>query len=430
MGYLLNLLYLLLLLFLSPWLVYKGLTTGKYRRGFWPKFLGRAPHSGKKTVWFHGVSVGEIHLLATIVAAFRQRFPGWTCVVSTTTDTGFDEAQKKFPDLAVFWWPFDFTWAVKRTLDTVQPDLVILAESELWPNFLSIAKSRHIPVAVLNARMSPRSFRRFQALRFLVGGLFRKLTLVATQTEEYAAGYRSLGAPQVVVTGSVKYDGAMTRRDNPRTRQMAELLDISANDLVWVAGSTQAPEEEIALGIFQKAREKHANLRLILVPRQKDRFEDVARLLRESGMPFLRRSSSPVANAPGSPIILVDTIGELSAVWGLADLAFVGGSLDGQRGGQNMIEPAAYGAAVVFGPHTWNFKETVARLLERQGAIQVVDAVNLENEVFRLLADSSLRRTLGNSARQFVLEQQGATERTLAVLESVMSARDSLNRVA
>jgi 3-deoxy-D-manno-octulosonic-acid transferase len=194
--------------------------------------------------------------------------------------------------------------------------------------------------------------------------------------------------------------------------------DRSDGSLVFVAGSTQAPEEEICLAIFETARKQHPNLRLILVPRHKERFDEVANLLTRSNAAFVRRSE---LTAPtDAPIILVDTIGELGAIWGLANVAYVGGSLDGVRGGQNMIEPAAYGAAVLFGPHTWNFKETVTRLLEHRAAIQIADAEELEREVMRLLADATARDRLGKNAQGFVRSQQGATARTLEAIEVLL----------
>jgi 3-deoxy-D-manno-octulosonic-acid transferase len=218
-----------------------------------------------------------------------------------------------------------------------------------------------------------------------------------------------------VVTGSVKYDGACTGRDNPRTVELRRLFSIGENDLVWVAGSTQAPEEQRVIDIYRKACKTHPNLRLLIVPRHRERFDEVADLLTRADVPFLRRSRLQ-GPADRQAVILVDTIGELGAVWGLANIAFVGGSLDGKRGGQNMIEPAAYGAAALFGPHTWNFKDTVARLLEHGGAIQVADTAGLEKETLRLLADERARQMLGECARRFVLSQQGATERTLEAL--------------
>jgi 3-deoxy-D-manno-octulosonic-acid transferase len=227
---------------------------------------------------------------------------------------------------------------------------------------------------------------------------------------------------QVHVTGSIKYDGALTDRQNPRTQELRRLLGVGEGDLVWVAGSTLAPEEEIVLAVHEKAKARHANLRLFLVPRQPDRFDEVARLLERKCLAYVRRSQlSPTAEP--SPVVLVDTIGELGAVWGLADVAFVGGSLDGRRGGQNMIEPAAFGAAVTFGPHVWNFKEPARRLVEVGGAYQVRDGAELETVTLRLLADAEERRAAGRQARAFVLAQQGATRRTLELLDRLLPAR-------
>jgi 3-deoxy-D-manno-octulosonic-acid transferase len=428
MPWLLNLVYLLGLFVLSPWLLYKSLTTGKYRRGLWRKLTGSAfsrRHLPARApcAWFHGVSVGEIHLLRPVVAGFRQRHPDWDCAISSTTDTGFAAACKCFPDLPVFYWPFDFSWAVKRALRRINPALVILAEGEFWPNFLLAAKARGIPVAVINGRMSPRSFRRYARLRLFVRHLVRRIDLFAMQTEEYAHCLRTLGAvpERVQVTGSVKYDGLAMQRCNPRTQDLRQLFNVADSELIWVAGSTQAPEEEIALTIFGRLKRKYVNLRLFLVPRQKERFSEVASLLHRSGQPFQRRSelSAPVADR--AAVILVDTIGELGALWGLADVAFVGGSLDGQRGGQNMIEPAAYGAAVLFGPHVWNFQDTAAKLVAAGAAIQVTDALGLGTAIERLLKDPCERQCLGAAAQELVRSQQGATERTLRYLDRLQA---------
>jgi 3-deoxy-D-manno-octulosonic-acid transferase len=318
----------------------------------------------------------------------------------------------------------------------VRPNLIVLAEGELWPNFLLATKAAGVPVAVVNGRMSPRSTRRYQRLRWLVRPLFARLNLIAAQTEEYAANYRALGGleSRVHVTGSIKFDGVESNRLNPRTQELRRLLGIQPGNLVWIAGSTQAPEEEIALAIYQRLKEEHPRLRLILVPRQRDRFEEVASLLRRSDEPFLRRSELPscLLTPDSCPLILVDTIGELGALWGLADVAFVGGSLDGKRGGQNIIEPAAYGAAVVFGPHVWNFKDIAARLVDARAAVQVRDDAELEAVVRRLLNDVGERERLGNAASRFVAGQHGTTERTIDLLHALILARSdsSARRVA
>jgi 3-deoxy-D-manno-octulosonic-acid transferase len=243
------------------------------------------------------------------------------------------------------------------------------------------------------------------------------------QTNQYATSLREAGARanRLTVTGSVKYDGVQTDRDNPKTRELCRLSGISGDEVVWVAGSTMEPEEEFVLDAYTRLHARHSNLRLILVPRQPDRFEQVADLLRRRGRDFVRRTElTPDRPASDGAIILLNTLGELGAAWGLADIAFVGGSLDGKRGGQNMIEPAAYGAAVLFGPHTWNFRDTVERLIGARAALVINDPAQLESTVERLLANPAERRQLGERALRLVARQQGATRQTLDLMEQYL----------
>jgi 3-deoxy-D-manno-octulosonic-acid transferase len=425
MSWLLDVVYLFVLSLLSPWLFYRAVRTGRYRRGLHAKLFGLHQVLPPGSVWFHGVSVGEIHLLRQVVASFRRRYPTVPFVLSTTTDTGFDEACRCFPDLFVFYYPFDFSWAVRNSLRAIAPRLIVLAEAELWPNFLMEARHQGVPVAVINGRMSPRSLKRYQWVRPLSRWLFGQLDLLLMQTEHYARAVRILGVDpdRVAVTGNIKFDGVVTDRRNPRTDFLREILQVKEDELIWIAGSTQAPEEEIVVRIWQKLRSDHLNLRLFLVPRHKERFEEVAQFLSQAGVNFARRSSC--ANLD-RPVVLVDTIGELGAIWGLADVAFVGGSLDGRRGGQNMIEPAAYGAAVVFGPYVWNFADTAARLIDAHAACQIADAGQLETVVRLLLEDGTERHYLGAAARAFVHRQQGATEMTTTLLGRLLTNQQSI----
>jgi 3-deoxy-D-manno-octulosonic-acid transferase len=424
MRWLFDLLYLASLILVSPWLLYRACKTGRYRHGLREKLLGvSSPQPAKHPAWFHGVSVGEIHLLRPVVAAFRQRHPHQPCAISTTTDTGLAEARKWFADLPVFFFPFDFSWAVARTLRQVDPALVVLAESELWPNFLIAARRRHVPVAIINGRMSPRSFARWRRLSPLPRWLLGHVDLLAVQSKEYAGHFRQLGAPpaRIQVTGSVKFDGCAVERTNPRTAALRRLLNVADTDLVWVAGSTAPGEEAIVLDVFRELQPRYPHLRLILAPRHPERFNEVAGLLQTKRTPFVRRSQLAQPLAARAPIVLADSMGELSALWGLADLAFVGGSLDGKRGGQNMIEPAGYGAAVLFGPHVWNFRETARRLVEAGGAIQIADGAELECMADCLAGSAPQRERMGQAGRHFVLSQQGATNRTINLLTAFLS---------
>lgn len=426
MRWILNILYLLALTVLSPWLVWRAAKTGRYRRDLIAKLRGTTSwpsHRSARTaqqpvVWFHGVSVGEIHLLATVVTAFRKRHPEAHCVISSTTDSGLAEARARFPDCTVISWPFDFSWAVANTLNTIDPDLVVLAEAELWPNFLAATRSRKIPVAVINARLSPRSFARYRRVAGLARWLlFRNVQRIAAQSSETANRFEQLGVSAVRVTGSVKYDGAMGQRDTPKGRELKRLLRAP---LLLVAGSTHAPEERILLDAYRQLRERFPGLHLLLVPRHPDRFTEVAVLIESSGLPYVRRSRliDPPAELP--PVILLDTVGELGAAWGLADVGFVGGTLDGRRGGQSMIEPAGYGVPTVFGPHLWNFRDAARRLIEAGGAMMIREAAELVPALTSLLEDESKRLVMGTAAQHLVRAQQGATERTLNLLEELL----------
>ena len=424
MFLLLDALYAAALTTLAPWLVWRTVRTGRYRRGLAAKLLGRVelPHSTHlPVVWFHGVSVGEVHLLTPLVAGFRRRFPAWRVVVSSTTDTGLAEARARFGPADVVAYPFDFSWACAAAFDTIRPRLVVLAESELWPTFLAAAQRRRVPVVVANARLSPRSFARLHRVRGAARALLlNPVTAFAAQDTDTADRLVRLGVPadKVTVTGSIKYDGAAADRDTPKARALAHRLGLAGPNTppVLVAGSTHAPEEGIVLAAAAALRRRFPTLVLILVPRHPDRFAEVAGLVERSGVPWVRRSQLDAPRTTPPAVVLLDTVGELGAAWGLADVGFTGGSLDGVRGGQSMIEPAGYGVPAVFGPHVWNFKDAARRLVAAGGAVQIASAAELVPALEKLLADAEYRARTGAAARALVAAQQGATGRTVEVL--------------
>jgi 3-deoxy-D-manno-octulosonic-acid transferase len=301
---------------------------------------------------------------------------------------------------------------------SVRPDLLVLAELELWPNLIRAARQHGAKVAIINGRLSDNSFRGYRRIRWLARRVLADFGLIAAQNDEYARRFLDLGAPpaNVQTTGSIKFDGARTDRGNPDTQRLARLAGIGAEDVVFLAGSTQEPEESLALDAYQQLVASYPRLRLILVPRHPERFDAVAELLNRRGVRWQRRSRLEADRSdPGARILLVDAVGELGAWWGTATIAFVGGSL-GQRGGQNMIEPSAYGAAVSFGPNTWNFRDVVAQLLARDAALLVRDGPELAAFVRRCLAEPEFAAQLGSRARQLVLAQQGAADRTIDLL--------------
>ncbi|MBN2021374.1 MAG: 3-deoxy-D-manno-octulosonic acid transferase [Pirellulales bacterium] len=381
-----------------------------------PAKIGAVPR-----FWLHAVSVGEVNLLTRLVEEIDRGDSGVECVISTTTKTGMDLARRKFPGHTVFYCPLDFSWAVRQAMRRARPDVLVLAELELWPNLIRAAGEAGARVAVVNGRLSPRSFRGYRWIRPLVARVLRRIDLVAVQDEQYAERFRALGAraETVHVTGSMKYDGARTDRANPATRRLAELAGIGPDDVVFLAGSTQEGEEAAALAAFGQLADAWPRLKLILVPRHPERFDAVARLLDESGVDWRRRGE--LERRPpglGTRVFLIDAVGELGAWWGTARVAFVGGSF-GRRGGQNMIEPAAYGAAVSFGPNTWNFRDVVATLLARDAAVVVPDAPALAQFVRRCLEEPDYADALGRRARQTVAAQLGATERTVRLLRGL-----------
>ncbi|RLT20216.1 MAG: 3-deoxy-D-manno-octulosonic acid transferase [Planctomycetota bacterium] len=428
MRWLLNTVYLLLLTVLSPFIAWRIVRHGRYRRGIAEKLLGRLPQSNdtRDVVWFHAVSVGEVIQLQKVVHEFRrQTADRFRVLVSTSTDTGYDLALKRFPDCQVTWFPLDFSWAVDHALRSVQPSMVVLMELELWPNFLAECQRQQIPVSVINARMSSRSHRGYSRIHSLMAPIFGRLALVAAQSQSNADRLKSLGVShdRLHVTGSIKFDGVATDRRNPATEDLRSIFNLSPLETVFMAGSTQEPEERLALQTWIECRKEYPSLRLILVPRHRERFDDVAKLVRDAGADVLRRSSCETSNRlTADAVILLDTIGELSACWGLADIAFVGGSF-GNRGGQNMIEPAAFGATVLFGPNTWNFRDVVQTFKEANACVQLDSPAELTATVARLLANPAERQSLGDAARRAVKSQSGATANTATLLTAILESQ-------
>src|SRR5689334_10774979 len=279
----------------SPLIVWQSVRTGKYRDGFREKFMGLVPRrDGEATcVWVHAVSVGEVNLVAVLIRELRAAHPDWQFVVSTTSRTGYELARKKYADLSVFYCPLDFSWAVRSAMYRIRPTILVLAELELWPNLIRAAEEHGAQVAIINGRMSDHSFPGYRRIRPFVAAVLREIDLTAAQNDESATRFRALGAPadRVVVTGSLKYDGAQTDRNNPRTQSLRQLASIAGDDIVFLAGSTQDPEEQYALDIFRRLSPQHPPLRLILVPRHPERFDAVAQLLDASSIPWQRRSA-------------------------------------------------------------------------------------------------------------------------------------------
>ena len=432
---LLNVGYLVAFVALLPWVAWRKLSGGRPVAAPWPRVTGEIPplprrDAGISRIWLHGVSVGEVQLLSVLAAEIRRQADAAgrpvDCVISSSTTTGLDVAAKRFGDDHTFPCPLDFTWAVNRVLDRVRPDLLVLGELELWPNLLACAHARGIPVVVANARMSENSAQGYGRIRPLVRHMLGHVSLVIARSQEDADRFASFTPPggcDVIVTGSMKFDGVKGDRQASDVQRLRQLAGFHDDDVVFLAGSTQAPEEQLALDAFSATAAAHPRLRLVIVPRHVERTPEIVALLDRSGVRWQLRSrlGTPVAPLPADPaarVLLVDTTGELGWWWGTAAIAFVGGSLDGKRGGQNMLEPAAYGAAVAFGPHTRNFRDEVRRLLSADAAMVVADRQDLTDFVRQCLENDGFAAALGRRAAGLVASQRGSTAATAkAILE-------------
>lgn len=427
-----NLLYLIALVVASPWIAFRAVAHGRYRRGLRQKMFGLSAQdikpSAKPTAWFHAVSVGEVNLLSGIVSAFRKRHPHWQIVISCTTDTGYDLAVKRFADQAtsVFFCPLDFTWAVRKTIQTLKPQLLVLVELELWPNLIRMVTESGCQCAVVNGRLSEKSLKNYLRASRVLRPTFARLSWVGCQDHDYSARFIACGTLEtnVTVTGSLKFDDAPTSRETSEVQNRLHWAGFAPWHQIMLAGSTHVGEERIALDAYKQLTGDHPELRLILTPRHTFRFAEVAKLVESFGFVCRRRSESLEAadNWDQQTVILVDTIGELRHWWGTARIAFVGGGF-GDRGGQNMLEPAGYGCAVCFGPNTRNFEEIARRLIAAEGAVRLQQENELVDFVRRCLVDPPAADRLGMDAQSMVSSHLGATQRTIEKLAQLAESR-------
>lgn len=425
MALILDFAYLAAGVVLSPWLLYRWLVSparGDIAMRFGAS-LG-APLEG--SVWLHGSSAGELTLLKPLVAQLERDLPATPLVISAFTYTGLAAARKLYPRHRVVPFPLDLSFVVRRCLRRFDPRLVIIVESEFWPNFIAGARARGVPVAVINGKMSAKSHRTHRRLPFVSRAL-RHLDLLAVQTEEHAVRLRSLGvdAGRIRVTGNMKYDLAPAPAGGDVRASLRGALRFAAGDVVIIGGSLHEREDEALLDAFSAARAANERAALIVVPRYPVDAGRVEEHARERGLRAVRKSAVDAgAEAPGRDgVLIVDTVGELGRLYAAADVAFVGGSLffrGANKGGHNLMEPAILAVPVLFGPYNFSFKETVDDLLAADAGVLVADATELRAAIARLVGDERARREVGERARHVVYAGRGATERNYALLTKLL----------
>ena len=408
----------------APWWLWKMASTGKYREGLRER-LGRVPSGlaptgdSRPVIWIHAVSVGEAIAVSGLVRELRVRAPEFRIVVSTTTSTGQRVARERFGAENVFYYPLDFAGPVRRCLRALRPRLFVLAETEFWPRMLHECRAAGVPVAVVNARISDRSYPRYLRLRALWRRIFGALSIVLAQSEEDAARLRAIGVPgeRVIVGGNLKYD-VRAARNSPLVELLREALPSGAKLLV--CGSTLEGEERVVLDAWPELTAAEPELRMVLAPRHPERFAEVAALLEGSTVPWFQRSqwSTHSQIGPGA-VLLLDSIGELASVYALAAVALVGGSLvDG--GGHNPLEPAQFGVPILIGPHYRNFREIVERL-RGASAIRIAGADDVETALREMLADETGSRAMARRGEEIFHAEAGATARAVEALLMLLS---------
>jgi 3-deoxy-D-manno-octulosonic-acid transferase len=410
-----------LLLSLPFWL-FQIVRHGKYWRSF-PQRMGNVPLgltavSGERLIWIHAVSVGEVLAVAGLIAQIRQVFPQHRIVVSSTTDTGHALAQKRFGAENAFYFPLDFAFAIRPYLRALRPEVVVLAETEFWPNFLRLAHASGARIAVVNARISDRSWPSYRRFTWALRKILRHVDLFLAQTQQDSDRLQSIGADptRIQVTGNLKFDVSLPSPP-PILEPLREALNSEGAGPVLVCGSTLEDEERLLLKAFENILVKHPKAVMVLAPRHPERFQTVAGIIQQMGIPFHLRSRWSREPLAGSAF-LVDTIGELASLYGLADLAFVGGSLV-PRGGHNIIEPAQHGVAIVTGNHTENFRDIVW-LFQSRDAVRIVGMAELPLVLMQLLENDVERAALGRRAKETTQTQMGATARTLQALAALL----------
>ena len=436
MYFLYSFLTLVVFVLVSPYFLYQAIRHKKYI-GSLGQRLGYLPVSlnvdGEESIWIHAVSVGEALTARALAADLKERYPRLRLYLSTTTIAGQQVARRSLQHVdAVFYFPFDWAFIVKRTLSIVRPRVFVMMETEIWPNLLRLCRARGVTTILINGRISSRSYPRYRLIRPFFRRVLADVDRFCMQSDESARRIVELGADQakVTVTGSLKFDSlempAVVSHGKPRERVL-RFFRLSPNRMVLVAGSTVRGEEPAILKAFSRLKGASPSALAILAPRQPERFGEVERLARESGFVTVRRSDLPIDTEPRADVVVLDTIGELAQLYQVATVVFVGGSLV-DHGGHNILEPAVFGKPILFGPHMQNFKEIADAFVGNGAAVQVGSERELEQAMVSLATDPVRRAKLGAAARALVEANRGAKDKTLAVIAELLPSGSGVVR--
>jgi 3-deoxy-D-manno-octulosonic-acid transferase len=411
---------------LSPYFAYQALRYNKYignirqRLGYLPVSLNL---DGDDSIWVHAVSVGEVLAARALIGELRRTYPPLRLFLSTTTLTGQQLARRSVGEVdGVFYFPFDWTFTVRRTLNRVNPRLFVMIETEIWPNLLRECRRRGVRTVLVNGRISYKSFPRYRLVRPFFRRVLEHIDRFCVQGDEAARRLVELGADphRITVTGSLKFDALDVAPPPGRGRQrVLRFFRISPNRPVLVAGSTLKGEETAVIRAFNLLRTRGGNPLLVIAARQPERFDEVERLCRQEGLSTIRRTELPIDAEPRADAVILDTIGELAELYQIGTIVFVGGSLV-PGGGHNILEPAVFGRPIVFGPHMENFAEIADAFLANGAAVQVRSVRELDEAVVGLNGDPVRRARLGAAARALVEANRGAKDRTVAAITALV----------
>lgn len=424
MHLLYNIFFIVFFILSMPYLFLRSLSQERFRKQLFQRMGFFESLSFPKPIWVHAASVGEVFCTVPLLKKIKREFPQRQIVLTTMTSTGHAAAKKHLPEAdRVLFFPLDHPLVLRRIIERIQPGLLLIAETELWPNLLCFCGKKGIPIILFNGRISKKSFRGYLFLKFLFKDCLKYISLFLMQTKEDQTRIIEIGAEseKTKVVGNLKFDQPFPAFTEEAVVKLARSIALQGNEPILIGGSTHSGEEEILIRLFKDLKKIESRLLLILAPRHLDRLEEVERLLRKESVSWVRRTSFPMDQCQSAPeVILLDTMGELMGLYSLGTLVFVGGSLV-PVGGHNPLEPLFFKKCIFFGPHMFNFLEISRRLIEAEGAIQAKDREDLLLHMKRLLRNERARKETGEKGYQFLQKHQGATDRIFQEIRPFLS---------